>query len=96
MHEPSPRDALLPAGQNRKGAARNMSDPVKISPAVSASVVGEGLLKKEQVAERLGVAARTVGDWSRAGKLPVIRMGARRRFRWADIEALLLRQGGIK
>jgi excisionase family DNA binding protein len=52
------------------------------------------LLTTGQVAERLGVSARTVASWVRDNKLvpTVITMGGHSRFVWEDVERQLREQ----
>jgi excisionase family DNA binding protein len=47
---------------------------------------GERLLTAEQLAERLGVQPGWVNKAARAGRIPHVRVGRYRRFRWTDIE----------
>lgn len=48
------------------------------------------LLTPGEVAERFRVSPRTVGRWAKEGKLkPVRTLGGHRRYREADIRALL-------
>ena len=41
------------------------------------------------VAARLLVQPRTVGDWARTGRLPAYRLGRLLRFRWEEVERAL-------
>jgi excisionase family DNA binding protein len=52
------------------------------------------LLTTGQVAERIGVSARTVASWVRAGKLTptYVTMGGHARFDWTDVERQLREQ----
>jgi excisionase family DNA binding protein len=50
---------------------------------------GEGLLTAEELAARLSVAPGWVNKAARAGRIPHVRVGRYRRFRWSDIEAWL-------
>jgi excisionase family DNA binding protein len=68
----------------------------KVAPPilpVMEGVIGEGLLKTDEVAETLSVSDRTVRDLVADGKLAAIRFGPRGhlRFRREDVEALLER-----
>jgi excisionase family DNA binding protein len=45
------------------------------------------LLTAEEVAARLGVRPSWVNKAARAGRIPHVRVGRYRRFRWPDIEA---------
>lgn len=52
------------------------------------------LLTTGQVAERIGVSARTVASWVRDGKLvpTYVTMGGHARFDWPDVERQLREQ----
>jgi len=52
------------------------------------------LLTTGQVAERIGVSARTVAAWVRSGKLTptYITLGGHARFDWADVERQMREQ----
>jgi excisionase family DNA binding protein len=50
---------------------------------------GLSLLTAEQVAARLGVLPSWVSKAARADRIPHIRVGRYRRFRWQEIEAWL-------
>lgn len=48
------------------------------------------LLTEAQAAELLKVRNKTIGDWSRSGKLPRVKLSARCiRYRASDIQALI-------
>jgi excisionase family DNA binding protein len=47
------------------------------------------LLTSAEVAARLGVTRRTVRTWTVRGVLPHVRVGGVRRYRPADLEALI-------
>jgi len=47
------------------------------------------LMRKEEIAQRLGVHPRSVDNWIRSRKLPYIRLGRCIRFRWRDVDAKL-------
>jgi excisionase family DNA binding protein len=47
----------------------------------------DALLTADQVAEWLQVAVGTVQQWAKAGRIPVVKVGALNRFRRSDIEA---------
>jgi excisionase family DNA binding protein len=51
----------------------------------------ENLLTVREVSERLAVHRLTVAAWTRAGRLPGIRVGRQWRYRPADIEDFLNR-----
>jgi excisionase family DNA binding protein len=50
------------------------------------------LLTAEELASRLGVQPSWVNKAAHANRLPHVRIGRYRRFRWPDIEAWLERQ----
>jgi excisionase family DNA binding protein len=43
------------------------------------------LLKKRELAERLGVSSRTVDDWQRRGRIVYLKIGRSCRYRWRDV-----------
>jgi excisionase family DNA binding protein len=48
------------------------------------------LLRPAEVAKAFGVATKTIAAWARAGRLPFVRtVGGHRRYRWADVRALI-------
>ena len=47
------------------------------------------LLKKRELAERLGVSSRTVDDWQRRGRIAYLKIGRSCRYRWRDVIAKL-------
>lgn len=49
----------------------------------------DGLMTARAVAERLQVTPGTVYEWGRTGRLGVVRLGRLRRFRPADVDALI-------
>ena len=51
----------------------------------------EGLILKPLVARRAGVSVRTVDEWIRHKRIPSIKIGRTIRFRWAAVEAALLK-----
>lgn len=46
-------------------------------------------LSTREIAERLGVHLRTVGNWIRRGELPAVRVGGQYRVSKQDFEAFL-------
>jgi len=60
---------------------------------------GERYLSKTEVAERLGMTARTIEHWMQRGIIPYLKIGKGRRatvlFKWADIEAHLKTNFGV-
>ena len=51
--------------------------------------VSERLLKKAELAERLGVSSRTIDDWQRRGRIAYLKIGRSARYRWGDVIAKL-------
>jgi excisionase family DNA binding protein len=51
--------------------------------------VSERLLKKAELAERLGVSTRTIDDWQRRGRIAYLKIGRSARYRWADVVSKL-------
>jgi len=49
----------------------------------------ERLLKKAELAERLGVSTRTIDDWQRRGRIAYLKIGRSARYRWADVVSKL-------
>jgi excisionase family DNA binding protein len=49
----------------------------------------ERLLKKTELAERLGVSTRTIDDWQRRGRIAYLKIGRSARYRWDDVIAKL-------
>ena len=47
------------------------------------------LLKKAELAERLGVSTRTIDDWQRRGRIAYLKIGRSARYRWGDVIAKL-------
>jgi excisionase family DNA binding protein len=47
------------------------------------------LLKKAELAERLGVSTRTIDDWQRRGRICYLKIGRSARYRWGDVVAKL-------
>ena len=57
--------------------------------------VGDGLLNKRQLAQKLGVSARSIDAWMKLGRLPYIKIGGGQRgtvrFSWPAVKKSLLR-----
>lgn len=54
---------------------------------------GERLLKSDEVADALGVSSKTVGIWTREGRIPSIRITRRAiRYRMSDVLRALERE----
>jgi excisionase family DNA binding protein len=51
--------------------------------------LSSGLLGAKAAAERLGLSVWTVYAWARAGRIPSVRLGARRLFAPEDLEQLI-------
>jgi len=51
--------------------------------------VAEKLMNQHDVAERLGISPKTVGDWLRAGKLKGLKVGRFWRVREEDLQEFL-------
>lgn len=59
------------------------------TPAASEASPSNVYLTKGEVAKRLGVKPKTVGEWANQGRLPAYRLGPYLRFKWAEVEAHL-------
>lgn len=66
-----------------------MRGPESRAPSVSAWPPAERLLTADEVAVRLGVQPSWVNRAARANRIPHVRVGRYRRFRWQDLEAWL-------
>lgn len=66
-------------------ARKGVAAPAPSEPTVASAAY----LTKGEVAKRLGVRPRTVGQWAKLGKLPAYRIGPYLRFKWAEIESHL-------
>jgi excisionase family DNA binding protein len=49
----------------------------------------ERLLRKAELAQRLGVSTRTIDDWQRRGRIAYLKIGRSARYRWGDVIAKL-------
>ena len=67
----------------------NAPGPSAVSAGEHRTDDGLSLLTAEQVAARLGVLPSWVSKAARADRIPHIRVGRYRRFRWPDTEAWL-------
>jgi excisionase family DNA binding protein len=47
------------------------------------------LLKKRELAKRLGISNRTLDDWQRRGRIVHLKIGRSCRYRWDDVIAKL-------
>ncbi len=61
---------------------------VAIRPSAEKECAGPYLDQRE-VARRLGLKPRTVGNWAREQKLPAYRFGRLLRFKWDEVESAL-------
>lgn len=61
-------------------------------PAIRMQGDGTDLLTADEVASRLKVRSSWVQKAARANRIPHVRVGRYRRFRWPDIEAWLENQ----
>ena len=54
--------------------------------------------EKQLLSDKLPISRRTLFNWERQGKIPVIKINRRKLYHWASIEAALLRQqrGGVE
>jgi len=76
------------------------TDSTETAPPNSNQIpAGERYLSKMEVAERLGMTARTIEHWMQRGIIPYLKIGKGRRatvlFKWADIEAHLKTNFGV-
>jgi excisionase family DNA binding protein len=46
---------------------------------------GDRLLKKLELAKRLGISRRTLDAWQRQGKIVHFKIGRSCRYRWSDV-----------
>jgi excisionase family DNA binding protein len=47
------------------------------------------LLRKRELADRLGVSPRTLDEWQRRGRIAYLKIGKSCRYRWNDVIAKL-------
>lgn len=79
-----------------------MSDPVNppstagtVGESAPAPLVAEDLMPSAEVAALFGVSSATIWRWSEEGKLtPRMTLGGQRRYRRAEVEALIRSIGG--
>jgi len=51
-----------------------------------------GFIDEKTIAGALPISRRTAFTWVQTGKLPCVKIGRRKLFHWASVEAALLRQ----
>jgi predicted site-specific integrase-resolvase len=49
-------------------------------------------IDEKELLRRIPVSRRTAFTWVQTGKLPCVKIGRRKLFHWASVEAALLRQ----
>lgn len=64
----------------------------KLQPCLPTEHESKPFLDESDLLARLPVCRRTVHNWIKAGKLPVVKIGRRKLFHWPTVEAALLRQ----
>ena len=70
-----------------KPKSKSKRNPVKVTPQAAAQA--GPFLDQREVARRLGLKPRTVGNWAREQKLPAYRFGRLLRFKWDEVEQAL-------
>jgi predicted site-specific integrase-resolvase len=58
----------------------------------NAPVAGDGFLSANELLDRLPISRGTLGNYIKAGKIPVIKMNHRLLFSWPNVREALLRQ----
>ena len=53
--------------------------------AATVDDANDRLLKKRELAKRLGISNRTLDDWQRQGRICHLKIGQSCRYRWADV-----------
>lgn len=56
-----------------------------------AALESKAFLDESELLARLPVCRRTVHNWIKAGKMPVVKIGRRNLFHWPTVEVALLR-----
>ena len=69
---------------------RYMQTRVSIQPEINPNALGF-YITKPQLAERLQVSLRSIDNYLKKKKIPVIRLGKSVRFRFSDVEKALER-----
>ncbi len=62
---------------------KNVTQHMQGKPLAASTT--DGLLTKDEVAERLRLSVRTIDAHMRAKRLPFLKIGKTVRFRWADV-----------
>ena len=88
MTRPRPERHAVPTTQPEEG---NMSSTTPIPATPTPEPL---LLNVDEAAHLLGLAVKTVYEYSAAGMIPSIKVGRLRRFRRGDLEAWVDAQGG--
>ena len=52
---------------------------------VETELNGDRLLRKRELAAKLGIAVRTLDGWLKKGRVPHLKLGKTVRFRWPDV-----------
>lgn len=86
MQQHTSKDNAETATETTKLAASNKLQSCQ--PPESESKV---FLDETELLARLPVCRRTIHNWIKAGKLPVVKIGRRILFHWPTVEAALLR-----
>jgi excisionase family DNA binding protein len=75
--------------RRQRGRTRRRGHGVRVRVRVPSDVQprDDELLTPSEVAEVLGVNARTVSRWARNGLPCIHTLGSHRRFRWAEVRA---------
>jgi hypothetical protein len=84
-HQPAPTSkAGFPAeNQPQKHLAVLAHQPRTLPPGF--------LDEKRLLSDKLPISRRTLFDWERQGKIPVVKINRRKLYHWASVEAALLR-----
>lgn len=56
---------------------------------VETGLNGDRLLRKRELAAKLGIAVRTLDGWLKKGRVPHLKLGKSVRFHWPDVLAKL-------
>ncbi len=58
----------------------------------SATAETPGFIDEKELLRRIPVSRRTAYAWQQNGQIPFVKLGSRKIFHWASVEAALLRQ----